>query len=192
MHAAVLHFAVALSCLRAALSLCGEKVTRYVQALNPSRLYNPASGWVDAPPVGYLTDAHMSGREMHLFSAFVVQACGCYRQRETPKMRQLLTCQGASQWLSWCPTGGPHRHACVYFNIFLQVSINIYITPSHKGSGPQHSILHVLSTCCCLTLGMVLQTERLTKHVQAPDPSRLYKPLPCMWVDAAAPNLTGL
>lgn len=34
-----------------------ERVTKYVQSLDPSRLYNPASGWVDAP-VGDLIDMH--------------------------------------------------------------------------------------------------------------------------------------
>lgn len=34
-----------------------ERVTKYVQSLDPSRLYNPASGWVDAN-VGDLIDMH--------------------------------------------------------------------------------------------------------------------------------------
>ena len=34
-----------------------ERVTKYVESLDPSRLYNPASGWVDAN-VGDLIDMH--------------------------------------------------------------------------------------------------------------------------------------
>lgn len=34
-----------------------ERVTKYVQSLDPSRLYNPASGWVDAN-VGDFIDMH--------------------------------------------------------------------------------------------------------------------------------------
>ena len=34
-----------------------ERVTKYVQSLDPSRLYNAASGWVDAP-VGDIIDMH--------------------------------------------------------------------------------------------------------------------------------------
>ena len=34
-----------------------ERVTKHVQALDPSRLYNAASGWVDAP-VGDVIDMH--------------------------------------------------------------------------------------------------------------------------------------
>lgn len=39
---------------------CGlqtERVTKYVKGLDPSRLYNPASGWIDVP-VGDLIDMH--------------------------------------------------------------------------------------------------------------------------------------